>query len=204
MRKVHGEFMTVFDVGANTGQFGVQAREWWPEATIISFEPLGDVALQLTATAASDPRWQTYPMGLTDQAGVRQMHRNDTTVCSSLKEMADLHKKTYPFSANSQTEDCVFDVLDGYGELINSPALLKIDTQGSELDVLKGGENVLERFSTVMLEVSWMELYVGTPSFEAINTYLESFGFLHSYRADSMKHPKTGALLQSDEVWERE
>ena len=39
--------------------------------------------------------------------------------------------------------------------------LLKIDTQGFELPVLRGAEGVLDRFSVIYCELSFRELYVG-------------------------------------------
>lgn len=204
MRKLHGMFDVVFDVGANTGQFGSQVKHWWSEAEVHSFEPIPDVAVELANTARRYRGWLTYPLGLAVEPGVYRMFRNDTTVCSSLKEMAELHRVTYPFSARTKEVDCVFDSLDNYADMIEGVALLKVDTQGSEMEVLKGGRSVLSRFSAVMLEVSWQELYKGVPSFDDLNVFLEGFGFQHSYRADAMKHPETGVLLQSDEVWERE
>ncbi|HDI6074557.1 TPA: FkbM family methyltransferase, partial [Escherichia coli] len=43
--------------------------------------------------------------------------------------------------------------------------LLKIDTQGSELNILVGGEQVLNNTLCIQLEVSFIPLYEGQPSF---------------------------------------
>lgn len=203
MDKPHGEFACVFDVGANTGQFGLRVKEWWPDAMVHSFEPIPDVAEELVHTAETHKDWRTYPVGLADDPGVRRMFRNDTTVCSSMKEMAELHKQAFPYSANMTPIDCVFDTLDAYAGFIEKPALLKIDTQGSELEVLKGATRALGMFDSVLLEVSWKELYFDSPTFDELNDFLEKFGFLHSYRLDSLRHPGNDDLLQSDEVWEK-
>jgi hypothetical protein len=42
-----------------------------------------------------------------------------------------------------------------------APALLKIDVQGFELEVLKGCDNLLDAFETIYLECSFIELYNG-------------------------------------------
>lgn len=203
MNKPHGEFSCVFDVGANTGQFGQRVKGWWPDAKLHSFEPLPDVALELVITAGEWEDWQTYPVGLSDEPKVSKMWRNDTTVCSSVKEMADLHKQAFPFSKDAEEVECLFDTLDSYVHLIQKPALLKVDVQGGELEVLKGGREALKLFDAVLLEVSWKELYLGSPTFDELNDFLEPFGFNHSYRLDKLEHPGDGSLLQSDEVWER-
>ena len=56
--------------------------------------------------------------------------------------------------------------------------LIKIDTQGSELDVLKGGRNLLSRAKAVIVEESLTEFNIGTVHSKDIKQYLESNGFL--------------------------
>nr|WP_244567251.1 FkbM family methyltransferase [Escherichia coli] len=50
--------------------------------------------------------------------------------------------------------------------------MLKIDTQGSELNILVGGEQVLNNTLCIQLEVSFIPLYEGQPSFGEIDVYL--------------------------------
>ena len=45
---------TVFDLGANAGQFATRVHNWIPNATIYSFEPLKDVYAQLQQTFAAE------------------------------------------------------------------------------------------------------------------------------------------------------
>nr|WP_249593332.1 FkbM family methyltransferase [Escherichia coli] len=56
--------------------------------------------------------------------------------------------------------------------------MLKIDTQGSELNILVGGEQVLNNTLCIQLEVSFIPLYEGQPSFGEIDVYLRKHGFL--------------------------
>jgi hypothetical protein len=46
-------------------------------------------------------------------------------------------------------------------EDLNQPALLKIDVQGYELEVLKGCDSLLFAFQYIYLECSFVELYQG-------------------------------------------
>jgi len=55
---------------------------------------------------------------------------------------------------------------------------LKIDTQGSELDVLKGAGDLLYNVRTVECEVEFVELYKGQPLFEDIKEYLNQYGLV--------------------------
>jgi hypothetical protein len=55
--------------------------------------------------------------------------------------------------------------------------LLKIDTQGSELDILLGGSALLPAVSVIKTEVEFVRLYENQPLFDDIVRKLSSFGF---------------------------
>ena len=64
-------------------------------------------------------------------------------------------------------------------EKIDKIDLLKIDTQGFDLDVLQGAEQALsdELVSNVLVELNFIKMYQGQSSAEEINTYLNKYGF---------------------------
>ena len=52
-----------------------------------------------------------------------------------------------------------------------------MDTQGSELDILRGGKNLISKASAVILEISYFEWNLGAPLADEIIDYMESIGF---------------------------
>jgi hypothetical protein len=54
---------------------------------------------------------------------------------------------------------------------------LKIDTQGYDLEVLKGAENTLQSIRALQLEASVRPIYEGMPGFREVLDYLMSRGF---------------------------
>lgn len=52
-----------------------------------------------------------------------------------------------------------------------------VDTQGYELEVLKGSVKVLPRFDLLYLEVNRQETYKGCPMVEELDEFLLPFGF---------------------------
>ena len=54
---------------------------------------------------------------------------------------------------------------------------VKIDTQGSELDILKGGVNLLKNTYAFLLEVSLSNYNIGAPKKEEVTKYMEKMGF---------------------------
>lgn len=51
---------------------------------------------------------------------------------------------------------------------LNKPALLKIDVQGGELDVLQGSDDLLDCFEVVYIECSYVKMYDNQPLFADI------------------------------------
>ena len=70
--------------------------------------------------------------------------------------------------------------LDELGQSLALPQcdFLSLDTQGSELDILKGAEITLNNCVGLQLEVSFAELYEGQPLFSDIDAFLRSKGFV--------------------------
>ena len=62
-------------------------------------------------------------------------------------------------------------------ENINEIDFIKIDTQGSELDILKGATNFYENLIGLEVEVEFIELYYKQPLFSEVNSFIESKGF---------------------------
>ena len=56
-------------------------------------------------------------------------------------------------------------------------AFLKLDTQGSELDILQGGTRILESAVGIYTEASFQPFYKGQPLFGDLDSYLRSQGF---------------------------
>ena len=86
---------------------------------------------------------------------------------------------------------------------IKKQALLKIDVQGFELNVLKGGVKLLEQVDYLFLEVTYHTLYKGQPLFGDIYKYLNNRGFIFAGNLDTLTSPENGAILQSDALFIR-
>lgn len=191
-----GPYRTVIDVGAFRGDFARSAKAAWPDANVVCFEPLEQ---RPAALANEDATW--YPVVLGASEGATTIHECEFLPSSSVLRMTEAHKEAFPYTREHQSRYVAMRRLDEYRGVIVGPALLKIDTQGYELEVLRGAEDVLPLVAAVVLEVSWEELYEGAPSFEEVDAFLSERGFRHDRRVDELAHPRTRLLLQSDELW---
>lgn len=55
--------------------------------------------------------------------------------------------------------------------------LIKIDTQGSEIDIIKGGINLCKKAKYVILETSIIEYNLDSPNESQVNDFMKSIGF---------------------------
>src|ERR1035438_4119926 len=82
---------------------------------------------------------------------------------------------------------------------------VKIDTQGAELDVLRGGQSVLRHADYILVEISLVEYNIGGARAEAVFSQLTAMGFQCSDVTDfhRLAGVENGNLLQMDFLFER-
>jgi len=78
-----------------------------------------------------------------------------------------------------------------------SPALLKLDVQGFELEALKGCEDLLHCFAWVYAECSFVELYEGQALADGVIAWLRERGCVLS-GVYNMTYDKQGRAVQAD------
>ena len=166
----------VLDVGANTGQFAEEVRGIGFRGLIVSFEPLQHEFAELSRRFSQDPQWRGFPFAL----GAAPCHTTINvvprlTVLSSLLELRRAIPGVQTQPVEVKRLDAIFQsVADG----IRAPrVLLKMDTQGYDLNVFEGARACLDRIVALQSELSVAPLYQNMPHYlEALRTY-EQAGF---------------------------
>ncbi len=152
-------FDTVLDVGANKGQFAVFARRQWPKAKIHCFEPLPRPRATLERLVTPPGEVHACALGTVDgEATLHVASRDDSSSLLPLGEAQRSFYRTHEVDAVTVTTrrlDTLFSGDDVEG------ALLKIDVQGFEYEVLQGAATLLRRLLAVYVECSFVELYQG-------------------------------------------
>ncbi len=194
----------VLDVGANSGQYGRELRELGYKGQIISLEPMRSPFESLKVDAESDARWRTFNFALGDKECDATINIAGNSYSSSMLEMLPSHADSAPESKYVGAEQIQIKTLDSlFGSLCpkGEAVLLKSDTQGFEMNVLKGAENSLP--FTIQLEMSLVPLYEGESLIDRLLPLLYGKG----YRAVSLEpgfaDRKTGQLLQVDAILHR-
>jgi FkbM family methyltransferase len=197
---------TVFDVGANIGQFARDLRARGYGETILSFEPLGHAHRALCANAARDPLWRVAPrVALGAQAGRGAMQVSANSVSSSLLAIEPNSIDVAPETARIGEEEVDLATLDSFaGPDLPRPFALKLDVQGYELEVLKGVSDMLADCALVMAEMSLTRLYAGAPDLPEVYQWLRARGFRCISITQGFADFQANELLEVDGVFIRD
>jgi len=196
----------IIDVGANTGIYGKEVRQVGYDGQIVSYEPLTNAFEKLIVNIKNDSRWKAYNFALGSENSKQFINVSANSHSSSILEISDTHTKAETSAAyvgkqeiQIKTLDSVFDDIKGR----SSEIFLKIDTQGFELNVLKGAENSLGKIHTIQLEMSLQPLYVGQPLYKDLMAFLHSNDYTLLDVEPGFADSKTGSLLQFDGIFRK-
>jgi FkbM family methyltransferase len=195
---------TVIDVGANTGQFATEIHGLLPAAKhIYSFEPLHDVYLEMEKRCSGIPGFKGFNIGLGEKNGTISIKRSKYSPSSSFLPMGSLHKKRYPKTAETFDEQVEMKRLDDVapGLDLSGNVLLKMDVQGFEGAVIKGGPATVSKAKVLLLETSFVELYEGQPLFDDIYRLLRPLGFKYIGRFAQHWDNKADEVMYEDSVF---
>ncbi|WP_027133833.1 FkbM family methyltransferase [Geminicoccus roseus] len=194
----------VLDVGANEGQYGRRLRRHGWYGPIVSFEPQTDVHARLMEVAGRDRDWIVAPpMALGAEDGVAVLECSAESDMSSLLPQNPTLQKISPSSAVTASVEVPLHRLDGLPQLCSerfSRMLLKVDVQGSEMDVLEGAAGILDRIVGIQLETALVPLYVGEQGFRTVLDRLDDLGFDLHLLIPGYYERKLGRQLQVDVV----
>jgi FkbM family methyltransferase len=163
----------VFDVGANTGQYGRFLRQLGYSGHILSFEPVPNTFGMLEAAAAGDPKWRCFPLALGERAERRTINVYRSGNFTSFLAASDYARGVWPEDVEKSHEETV-DVarLDAvYRGLVEGDlpgldgeaCMLKMDTQGFDESVFAGASGILDRVAAIQSEISVIGIYDNMP-----------------------------------------
>lgn len=187
------------DVGANVGGFYHEAKPYWPNARYLLIEAnqacqpaLEQLGVDYSISVLSDK-----------EKAVTFYTRKDATTCTGASlylENTEFYREDNRVETKVHTRllDDVCDIpLDG------KKVLLKLDCQGSELDVLQGGPNTLKHAQAVIMEVSFVEYNQGAPLCNQVDAFMLDQGFVAQGSLQDICHPVSRELIQKDVLYMR-
>jgi FkbM family methyltransferase len=152
-----------------------------PEVSIYSFEPLKNIYDELVKNVSNRPVIRTFNMALGSFIGSSPMNRNDFSPASSIFELTENALGTYSFISHSEIEEIRVSTLDALmdeGSIdVDGSTLIKMDVQGYEGEVIRGGVKALSKAKVVISEVCFVKLYKNQLIFKELNALLDAVGF---------------------------
>jgi len=197
---------TIFDIGANTGQYAFQMRELGYKKRIISFEPLKSAFEVLRKNSRKDINWivNNYALGNEDTNGVINVAYN--SVSSSILNMLPIHLNRAPHSKYISKEEIKIKKLDSiFNSFCNEKnnVMIKIVTQGYEKNVIDGASESLNCIKIIHLEMSLIPLYENEMIYIDKIKYLDNKGFKLISLENGLFDRTTGQLMQVYGIFEK-
>ena len=173
----------VIDVGANQGQFARNLRRSGYYGPILSFEPNPEDFSELSRLSENDALWRTFNVALGNEDGERQLHVMKSTVFNSFLSPRGTNSSFFdPGMEIVGTQEVKVRRLDSIMEELLRPIgetriMLKLDTQGFDLQAFRGTERCMDRVFALQSELSVSPIYEQMPDYLEALRYYESFGF---------------------------
>ena len=198
------DLRTVVDVGSNRGQFSLFALQRFPDATIVSLEPLARPGEKFLEVFASQPRVTLHRAALGPDSGRSVMHVSGHDDSSSLLPITATQGELFRGTGEVRTEEVRTAPLSEFLDAtdVREPALLKIDVQGYELEALRGCGDLLECFEFICAEGSFVELYEGQALADELIEWLRARGYRLS-RMYGTTSDRRGRAIQADMLFQR-
>lgn len=170
---------TVVDVGANIGQSAIRFMAANPDAAIYCFEPVQASFQRLRDTIGQRENVHCLRLALGAEQKEVYIAASGHSVFNAV--MPDMPDRTLLEGTHASVERVLATTLDEVcrDQRLLSINYLKIDTEGSDLDVLRGASNLLATESIDVIEVEAgmnPENALHVP-FETLKSYLERRGY---------------------------
>jgi FkbM family methyltransferase len=171
----------IIDVGANRGQYGRQLRDIGYRGWIVSFEPVAAHFETLSRIAAENPPWRTFRYALGSENGQAEINVNEDDVLTSFLTPTGC-SDSHPRNRTIRREVVEVRRLDSIFEectkgIAARRRYLKLDTQGFDVEALRGADGVLDNFAAAQTEVSFIPIYQAMPNYSDSLTEFHARGF---------------------------
>lgn len=173
----------VLDVGGNKGQYAQMLREdVGYDGSIISFEPVSTYAKELADLSDGDENWDVCPYALGSKNETKNINVTRSPGLNSFlspcsDEVQGFWKDGDMVGSEKVQIRRLDDVLDHIPSAEQSNIYLKLDTQGFDLEVLRGAPRWIKRMRALQTEASIKAIYSDMPGYQDTLQILDEYGF---------------------------
>lgn len=168
---------------------------------IFGFDPDREECARLNALY-DDPLISIVPVGLAGISGNRTLYVTQEPACSSLLPPdPELTENCRALHCARHVKSVVVETttLDSWASESNVNVIdhIKVDTQGTELEILKGGTGILKTVRSLEIEVEFNPIYLGQPVFSEVDAFLRSEGFVLWKLTNQVHYSRQGSSDKS-------
>lgn len=194
---------TFIDIGANEGNVSNVINYISPSTKIFAFEPLKEKD-KLIRNKLKSKNLTVEPLALSDHSGTQTFHEYNFHAASSFIKPDPTRFSKYMRVAKSYPVKMT--TLDQYfkNKQLKKPIFVKMDVEGTEYFIIKGGQKTLKQVSFIVIETSFIQVRKTQCQFEEIYDQLTKLGFVYKGSMfDSFFYPLFGALACENSIFIR-
>ena len=159
-------FNKVLDIGAYEGEFYLMFKEFFPKADILMIEANEEKESRLKSIGP----YKIALLGSEDNKEVDYFKCKDGIPTGN-----GIYRENTQFKFESEKKKSItLPTLLGSD---NGYDLIKMDVQGSELDIIKGALPIIRKTDSLLLELQTLEYNKGAPMASDVISYLQGIGF---------------------------
>lgn len=162
----------VYDIGANKGNWTNEYSKLLPNATFVCFEANPN---HTKPKSYKKHYWFNEVLSDSDDRVVDFFIKDDSlgTGNSYYKEQTTAYSECNPMQLKTKTLNTLVKE-----HSLPKPKIIKLDTQGSELDILKGASNIIKNADIIISEISILSYNKGAPVFSDYISFMDKLDFL--------------------------
>ncbi len=159
---------TVIDIGAYVGMYSIKASQFvGATGKVLAVEPLPSNQTYLKTNVKDCPNIRIAKLALSNYEGTGKIYSSPSTAA---------HSMTYVTGEFVKVKVTTLDKLvKAFG--LQRVDYIKMDAEGSDLDILEGAIEVLHRHSPVLAIASYHTNSTGVPYIEQVMAYLRELGY---------------------------
>jgi FkbM family methyltransferase len=196
MKRLGFNPLVAIDVGGYVGDWTRSFKQVFPESRVLMIEPQASKTAVLAKVAAELPNVEVTSALLGSRVEANVGFRESEMASSVLEESENRRPPTTYLPMT--TLDAITE-----GTPFTKPNFIKLDVQGYEIEVLRGGGRTLESAEAVLMEVNLLGLHEGVPLFHESAEYMGKQGFQVYDLCSLIRRPYDGALWQADVIFVR-
>jgi len=188
------EIATIIDVGAAKGDWSLLARAFWPGVHLHLLEAKELWRKDLEAMVHKQGPASLCMKAVSDTPGAIYFPRDGAVYAGAAFKDPAARDDLIEISATSIDHEVASERLAG-------PYAIKLDTHGTEVDILRGAEQTLKQTSLLCIETY---NFIGQKQFPEMIILMKEYGFRCIDLSEPVFRPVDGALWQIDFYFLRE